>query len=64
MAIQAAPYLHPRLNAIATSRPMATAAAVAATSTSSKLFAVPEGRKSRKDGMVTTIDGEVLTELP
>ena len=61
MAVQAAPYLHPRLNAVG----------ITSTNGNSggdinivQIFAEPRGAQVTQDGTVTTIDGEVLTELP
>jgi hypothetical protein len=65
MAVQAAPYLHPRLNAIAVSSPNGNGHSGGnGGDVNIQIFAVPRGAKVTRDGTVTTIDGEVLTELP
>jgi hypothetical protein len=65
MAKQAAPYLHPRLNAIAVSSPNGKGHSGGnGGDVNIQIFAVPRGAKVTQDGTVTTIDGEVLTELP
>jgi hypothetical protein len=63
MAIQAASYLHPRLNAVATSHvngngPSGDINIV-------QIVAVPRGALvDAKTGMITTIDGAAVTDLP
>jgi hypothetical protein len=64
MAKQAAPYLHPRLNAIAVSSPNGNGHRGGnGGDVNIQIFAVPRGAKVTQDGTVTSIDGEVLTEL-
>ena len=66
MAVQAAPYLHAKLNAIAVSSPNGNghSGGNGGDMNIVKFSLCLEGRGSREDGTVTTIDGEVLTELP
>ena len=65
MAVQAAPYLHAKLNAIAVSSPNGNGHSGGnGGDVNIQIFAVPRGAKVTRDGTVTTIDGEVLTELP
>ena len=61
MAIQAAPYLHPRLNAVATSNVRGGEASGDVNIL--QIYAIPRGALIDKSGKVT-IDGTVLSELP
>lgn len=63
MAIQAAPYLHARLNAVATTN--ANGTGPNGDINIVQIVAVPRGALlDPKSGMITTIDGEVVSEPP
>jgi hypothetical protein len=65
MAIQCAPYLHARLNAVAVSSTNGHGRDGGGDVNILQIYAVPRGALvDPKTGMITTIDGSPMTELP
>jgi hypothetical protein len=65
MAVQAAPYCHPRLNAVGITGTGAIAQGGALVSNNSlQIFSIPRGGSLDPKGGVVTIDGEVAENLP
>ena len=65
MAVQAAPYLHAKLNAIAVSSTNGNGGNGGGDVNIVQIIAVPRGgRLDPKTGMITTIDGAAVSDLP
>jgi hypothetical protein len=64
MAIQAAPYLHAKLNAIAVSSPNGNGHSGGGDVNIVQIFAVPRGARIEKDGTAITIDGAAVELKP